>query len=77
MRGNEKGKHAQLGNSVKFLLASTFDFLPDADHLSLGSFDRREHRVGTFREFFETRVRVMQEYPCRRAGFVLGRQLSI
>lgn len=76
-RKKKKIKRAQLGNHVEFLLASTFDFFSDADHLSLGSIDCREDRVGTFREFFETRVRVVQEDPGRRASFVLRRQLSI
>jgi len=77
MRGKREGKHAQLGNRVEFLLTGAFDFLSHADHLSLGSFDRGKDRVGTFRELFQTCVRVVQKDPGRRASFVLGRQLSI
>ena len=73
----KKAKRAQLGNRVEFLLASTFDFLPDPDHLSPRSFDPRKDRVGTFREFFETRVRIMQEDPGGCADLVLERELGM
>lgn len=76
MRAAER-KHAQLGNCVEFLLMSALDFLPDADQLSSGSFYLNEDRVGAFREFLETCLRVVQQDPGRCTGFVLGRELGM
>ena len=70
-------KRAQLGKRIEFLLASAFDFLPDADHLSPRGFDPREHRVGMFRKIFEPRMRIVQENAGGCADFVLGRELSM
>jgi hypothetical protein len=70
-------KRAQVSNILKFLFTRTFYFLSDADHLSLGGFELREDRVGALRELFETRVRVVQEDPGGRAGFVLWSKLGI
>jgi len=72
----KKKKHAQLGDRVEFALASALHLLPDADHLSPGSFDPREDRIGAFRKLFETRVRVVQEDPGGCSSFVMGRELG-